>query len=96
MIVDLVTFRVRSGKAQEFEAHQQEWLKLMRRSRGFINQVVLRSLDDPTEYHAEVRWVNRDYYDRFSAPQDGERQALVQKGTAVLDGPPTHRLLEYI
>ncbi|OLD64946.1 MAG: hypothetical protein AUI47_03540 [Acidobacteria bacterium 13_1_40CM_2_68_5] len=96
MIVDLVTFRVRSGKAQEFEAHQQEWLKLMRRSRGFINQVVLRSLDDPTEYHAEVRWVNRDYYDRFSAHQDGESQALVQKGTAVLDGPPTHRLLEYI
>jgi len=40
--------------------------------------------------------VNRDYRDRFSAHQDGDSQALVQKGTAVLDGPPTHRLLEYV
>jgi len=96
MIVDLITFRVRSGKEQEFEVHQQEWVKLMRRSRGFINQVVLRSLDDPAEYHAEVRWVNRDYRDRFSAHEDRESKSLVQQGSAILDGPPTHRLLEYV
>ncbi len=96
MIVDLVTFHVRSGKTQEFEAHQQEWDKLMRRARGFINQVVLRSLEDPAEYHAEVRWVNRDYHDRFTAHEDKASQALLQKRTTLLDGVPTHRLYEYV
>lgn len=96
MIVDLVTFRVKSGKDQEFEAHQQEWLALMRRSRGFINQVIMRSLENPSEYYAEVRWVNRDYRDRFSAHEDKESRALVQKGSAILDGPPGHRLLESV
>ena len=96
MIVDQVTFRVKSGKEQEFEAQQQEWTALMRRARGFINQVLLRSLENPTEYHAEVRWVNRDYRDLFSAQEDREGKALAQKRSVLLDGPPTHRLLESI
>lgn len=96
MIVDLVTFRVRSGKEQEFELQQQEWLNLMRRSRGFISQVMLRNLDDPSEYHAEVRWVNKDYRDRFSAHDDKESKALAQKSTALLESPPAHRLLEMV
>ena len=94
MIVDLVTFRVRNGKEQEFEALHQETLRLMRRSRGFINQVMLRSLDDPQEYHAEVRWVSREYRDRFSSQEGGDPDPLRQKSSAVLEGPPTHRLLE--
>jgi len=96
MIVDLVTFRVRSGKEQEFEAQQQEWNALMRRSRGFITQVLLRSLENPCEYHAEVRWVNRDYRDRFSAQEDRDSKSLAQKRAAILDGAPSHRLLESI
>lgn len=96
MIVDQVTFRVKSGKEQEFEAQQQEWTALMRRARGFINQVLLRSLENPAEYHAEVRWVNRDYRDRFSAQEDRESKALAQKRSAILEGPPSHRLLESI
>ena len=63
---------------------------------GFINQVVLRSLDDPAEYHAEVRWVNRDYRDRFSAHEDKATQALLQKGAAILEAAPTHRLYVYV
>lgn len=96
MIVDQVTFRVKSGKEQEFEAQQQEWTALMRRARGFINQVLLRNLENPAEYHAEVRWVNRDYRDRFSAQEDRESKALAQKRSAFLEGPPSHRLLESI
>ena len=96
MIVDLVTFRIRSGKDQEFEALQQEWIKLMRRSRGFINQVMMRSLEEPAEYIGEVRWVNKDYRDRFSAHEDRESKALVQKGASILEGPPLHRLLESV
>jgi len=96
MIVDQVTFRVKSGMEQEFEAQQQEWTALMRRARGFINQVLLRSLENPAEYHAEVRWVNRDYRDRFSAQEDRESKALAQKRSAILEGPPSHRLLESI
>lgn len=96
MIVDRVTFRIRHGKEQEFEAHQQEWIQLMRRSRGFINQVLLRSVEDPAEYHAEVRWVSKDYRDRFAAREDRDSKALAQKGAALLEGAPTHRLLEYL
>jgi heme-degrading monooxygenase HmoA len=96
MIVDLVTFRVRRGKEDEFELQQEEWLKLMRRTRGFINQVTFRNVEDPCEYHTEVRWVNRDYRDRFSTHEDKESKALVQKGTGILEGPPVHRILESV
>ncbi len=68
----------------------------MRRSRGFISQVMLRSLEDPTEYHAECRWVSKDYHDRFSVREDKESRALVQKSASILEGPPVHRLLEHV
>ena len=96
MIVDMVTFRVRSGKDQEFEAHHQEWIKLMQRSRGFISQVMLRNLEEPSEYVAEIRWVNKDYRDRFSAQTDKESKTLAQKGASILEAAPLHRLLESV
>ena len=96
MIVDLVTFRVKPGKQQEFETHNEDRLRLMRRSRGFIAQVLMRSTEDPAEYHAEIRWVNRDYRDRFAAADDHESSSLKQRTAALLDGPPVHRLVEYI
>jgi heme-degrading monooxygenase HmoA len=96
MVVDLVTFRVKRGKQQEFERHNEEWVRLMRRSRGFIAQVLMRSADDPGEYHAEIRWVNRDYRDRFAAGDDLESKSLRQKSAAILDAAPAHRLLEYV
>ena len=96
MIVELVTFRIKNGKEQDFETHHQEWGRLMRRSRGFIGQIMMRSLEDPSEYHAEVRWVSQDYRDRFSARDDGEKKSLEKKGAALLEGPPSHRLLEFV
>ena len=96
MIVDLVTFRVKRGKQQEFEKHNEEWLRLMRRTRGFIGQVLMRNADDPSEYHAEVRWVSREYRDRFSAHEFAEGRSLAQQGAALLEGPPAHRLLEQV
>jgi len=94
MILDLVTFRVRTGKEQEFETMCQESLRLLRKSKGFISQVVLRSLEDPAEYQAEVRWVSKDYRDRFTARSDGDAATLQQKGAAILERAPSHRLLE--
>jgi heme-degrading monooxygenase HmoA len=94
MVVDLVTYRIKKGRQQEFEKHLEEWLRLMRRSRGFIGQVLLRSADDPSEYYAEVRWVNRDYRDRFSAQDDGAVKSLAQQRATLLESPPAHRLLE--
>ena len=94
MIVDFVTFRVKNGKDQEFETLHQDTLKLMRRSRGFIGQVMMRSLDDPAEYHAEIRWVSKDYRDRFTARGDADTAALVQRGASILEKAPAHRLLE--
>lgn len=96
MVVDLVTFRVKRGKQQEFERHNEDWVRLMRRARGFITQVLMRSADDPAEYHAEVRWVNRDYRDRFAAHDDKESKALFQRSAAILETAPAHRLLEYV
>ena len=57
MIVDLVTFRVKKGKEQDFEQHVEEWGRQMRRSRGFISHVLLRNPEDPGEYFAQVRWM---------------------------------------
>ena len=96
MIVDMVIFRVKGGKDQEFEAHHQEWARLMRRSRGFINQVMLRNLEEPAEYVAEIRWVNKDYRDRFSAHEDQESKTLAQKSSSILEAAPLHRLLESV
>ena len=96
MIVDFVTFRVRNGKEQEFEALHQDALRLMRMSRGFISQVMLRSLEDPAEYHAEVRWVSKEYRDRFSARADSDINALTQRGASILESAPAHRLLELV
>lgn len=94
MIVDLVTFRVKQDRVQDFERHNEEWLRLMRRSRGFVTQSLMRHLDRPGEYVAAVRWVNRDYRDRFHAAGDGERDALRQKAAEILEGPPASVLLE--
>jgi len=96
MVVDLVSFRVKRGKEQEFERQNDEWLALMRRARGFIGQVLMRNAEDPAEYHAEVRWVSKEYRDRFATHEDASSKALLQRGAALLDGPPTHRLLEQV
>ena len=96
MIVDLVTFRVKSDKASEFERHCDDWTRQMKRARGFVTQSLMRSLDHPAEYFAEVRWVSRDYRDRFHAEQDAERRTLQQKAHDLLDAPPDSRLVESV
>jgi quinol monooxygenase YgiN len=96
MIVDLVTFRVRQDRVQDFERHNDEWLRLMRRTRGFVTQSLMRNLDRPGEFLAAVRWVNRDYRDRFHSTDDAERRALQQKGRDILEDAPTSVLLENV
>lgn len=94
MITDLVTFRVKQDRAKDFERHNDEWVRLMRRSRGFVTQTLMRRIDRPGEYLASVRWVNRDFRDRFHAADDAERAALKQKAAEILEGAPTSVLLE--
>ena len=55
----------------------------------------MRNADDPAEYRAEIRWVNKEYRDRFNAPQNAEARSLVTESAAILEGPPTHALFEY-
>jgi heme-degrading monooxygenase HmoA len=94
MIVDLVTFRVKQDRIQEFERHNEDWVRLMRRSRGFVTHRLMRRLDRAGEYVATVRWVNRDFRDRFHGIDDAERQTLRQKAADLLEGPPSSVLLE--
>jgi heme-degrading monooxygenase HmoA len=94
MVVDQVTYRVRAGKEREFERLQEDWQGLLRGARGFITRTMMRNAEDPAEYHAEVRWVSREYRDRFAAHQESDR--LQKKGAAILEGPPVHRLLEHL
>jgi quinol monooxygenase YgiN len=94
MIVDLVSFRVKQDRLQEFERHNEEWVRLMRRSRGFVTQRLMRRIDRPGEYVAAVRWVNRDFRDRFHSADDSERRALRQKAADLLEGSPDSVLLE--
>lgn len=96
MVVELVTFRIKRGKEQAFERHRDEWLRLLRRSKGFVTQILMRNADDPSEYRAEVRWVNKEYRDRFNAHKDGEARTLATESAAILEGPPAHALFEYI
>ena len=94
MIVDLVTYRVRADKASEFERHCDDWMRQMKRARGFVTQHMMRRIDKPGEYLATVRWVNRDYRDRFHAATDQESQALRHKGGELFDAPPLSDLYE--
>jgi len=94
MIVDMVSFRVKSGRAQEFERHAEEWVRLMRRTRGFVTQDLMRSVERPGEYTAVVRWVSREYRDRFHGGEDAARQTLQQKARDLLEAPPASLLLE--
>ena len=96
MIVDLVTFRVKTDKASEFERHCDDWARQMKRARGFVTQHMMRRIDRPGEYLATVRWVNRDYRDRFHAEEDAERRTLQQKARDLLDAPPDSRLVESV
>ena len=96
MIVELVAFRIKRGKQHEFEQHCEEWLRLLRRSRGFIGQILMRNAEDATDYRAEIRWVNKEYRDRFKSHADAEAPSFLTKTEGILEGPPTHSLLEYV
>ena len=42
MIVDMITFRIKTDRAQDFEKHNDEWVRRMRRARGFVTQILMR------------------------------------------------------
>ncbi|HKQ98505.1 MAG TPA: antibiotic biosynthesis monooxygenase [Candidatus Polarisedimenticolia bacterium] len=94
MIVDLVTFRVKPDKSSEFERHCDDWNRQMKRARGFVTQHMMRRIDKPGEYLATVRWVNRDYRDRFHAAADADLAALRHRGGELLEAPPQSVLYE--
>lgn len=96
MVIDVMTFKVKRGREREFERHSDDWTRLMRRSRGFISQVLMRNADDVTEYRAEVRWTHRDYRDRFNAHEEPEASSLMKAGAELLERPPTRVLLEVV
>jgi quinol monooxygenase YgiN len=96
MIIDVVSFRVKPQRVQDFLRHNDEWVRLMRRARGFVTQALFRNLDRPGEYVAQVSWVNRDYRDRFHAGDDAERRALQDQGREFLEAAPSSTLVETV
>jgi heme-degrading monooxygenase HmoA len=94
MVVDLISFRVKADRVREFERHNEDWHRLMRRTRGFVTQSLMRNIERPGEFVATVRWVSRDYRDRFVAAEDAERRSLHQQGRDILEAPPVSVLLE--
>ncbi len=94
MVVELAVYRVRAGKGPEFEAHAGERLSVLKRARGFITQSLMRNADDPAEYRTEVRWVSREYRDRFLARHEAECKGLEEKVSGFLEAPPARCLLE--
>jgi heme-degrading monooxygenase HmoA len=94
MVVDLISFRVKHDRIREFERHNEDWLRLMRRTRGFVTQSLMRNVERPGEFVATVRWVSRDYRDRFVGADDAERRSLHQQGRDILEAPPVSVLLE--
>jgi quinol monooxygenase YgiN len=96
MIIDVVSFRVKPQRVQDFLRHNEDWVRLMRRARGFVNQLLFRSLDHPGEYVAQVSWVNRDYRDRFHSDDDADRRALQDQAREFLEAVPTNTLVETV
>ena len=94
MIIDLVSFRVKPQRVQDFLRHNEEWVRLMRRARGFVNQTLFRNLDSPVEFVAQVGWVSRDYRDRFHSGDDADRHALQEAARELLEAAPTSTLIE--
>ena len=96
MIIDVVSFHVKPQRVQDFLRHNEEWVRLMRRARGFVTQTLFRNLDRPGEYVAQVSWVSRDYRDRFHAGDDADRHALQEQARELLEGAPTNTLVENV
>jgi len=95
VVVEIVTFRVRRGREEEFEKHQEERTRRLRRARGFVAMRVLRSAEGDGGYQAEVRWAGRDYRDRAIAP-GGPADAAGDLVDTILEGPPNRHLFEEI
>lgn len=96
MIIDVVRFAVKPQKVQDFLRHNEEWVRLMRRARGFVNQNLFRSLDHSGEYVAQVSWVSRDYRDRFHSGDDADRTTLQDQARDFLESAPNSTLVEPI
>jgi heme-degrading monooxygenase HmoA len=94
VVVEWTIYRVREGMGGEFEARAEERLGVLKRARGFITQSLMRNADDPGEYRAEIRWVSREYRDRFLARHEADGKAFDEKLSKLLDAPATHCLLE--
>ena len=96
MIIDVVSFHVKPQRVQDFLRHNEEWVRLMRRARGFVTQTMFRSLDRPGEFVAQVSWVNRDYRDRFHTGDDADRRALQDQAREFLEAAPASNLVETV
>ena len=96
MIIDVVRFHVKPQRAQDFLRHNEDWVRLMRRARGFVTQTMFKSLDAPGEYVAQVSWVSRDYRDRFHSGDDADRHALQEAARDMLEGAPVSTLVESV
>lgn len=94
MVVERITYRVKRDRMADFESLAAESFAMLRRARGFVTFTLARSIDDPAELHADIRWVNRSYRDRFASAPDAAAKALEGRREALLEGPPTHRLIE--
>ena len=96
MVIEQITLRVKKEQQREFEKHNTEWVQLMRGSRGFVNQTLMRNMEDHTDYRAEIQWVSREYRDQFEASAEHDNKAIFQKRAGFLDGAPKHALLESV
>jgi hypothetical protein len=95
VIVEIVTYRVRRGREEEFEKHQEERTRRLRRAGGFVALRLLRNAEGGGEYRAEVRWAGRDYRDRAIAP-GGPADAAGDHLDTILEAPPDRHLFEEI
>ncbi len=95
MVVEIVTYRVRRGKEEEFEKHQEDRTRRLRRARGFMALRLLRNAEGPGEYQAEIRWASRDLRDRALAA-GGPAEAAGDALDTILESPPNRRLFEEI
>ena len=72
-------FSVLPSRVDEFERHYGPagtWVRLFRRSKGFVETLLLRDSDDPLRYVTIDRWRSAEHYSEFQSQYKREYEEL--------------------
>nr|AAO13707.1 RNAse [Sulfolobus acidocaldarius] len=86
-------YKIKKGHEKEFEEKFLEIVKILKTTNsGLIEAKLYRSVEDPTEYLMYTEWKDLDSFRNFILSEGYKN--TVSYGKTILDGKPTHRVLQ--